>query len=239
VSFLKSKATSKKRFGGAQAKNESAQASAIADMLAREKEEAARPRTGKPGPEMPVYGKPPEVSPKEQAARQKELDEKIKANQPPAPRPGIVPPKVSPEELQKMRQNRDKLLQKAQDLRNALKVPPPPVKTGAPPMPVRPVPRVITDPVRPAPTSPNVTQGLTPIDNNTTATSPVRPKPTPSPAPMPAVRGPFNTPDGNFDASKAPPLPPGAVYKKGGKVASTSRRGDGIAQRGKTKGKYI
>ena len=37
---------------------------------------------------------------------------------------------------------------------------------------------------------------------------------------------------------KAPPLPDGAVYKKGGKV-SASRRADGIAQRGKTRGKYI
>ena len=28
-------------------------------------------------------------------------------------------------------------------------------------------------------------------------------------------------------------------YKRGGKVNSASRRGDGIAQRGKTKGKYL
>jgi hypothetical protein len=149
--------------------------------------------------------------------------------QPPAPRPGIVPPKVNPEELQQMRLKRDQgmkvaeqsrlnaqaLQQKADQMRQTL-----PVKTGAPPMPVKPAPRVITDPVRPTPT-------------------PAPMPAAPSTAPMSAVRGPFNTPDGNFDASKAPPLPPGAVYKKGGKVASTSRRGDGIAQRGKTKGKYI
>ena len=141
---------------------------------------------------------------------------------------------VTPAGLQQMRQNRDQLMQKADQsrlnaqqmqqksdqMRQAL-----PVKPSAPPMPVNPAPRAITDPVQPTPT--------------------------PSPAPMPAVRGPFNAPDGNFDASKAPPLPPGAVYKKGGKVkkmasggmtsksssSPASRRGDGIAQRGKTKGR--
>jgi len=50
--------------------------------------------------------------------------------------------------------------------------------------------------------------------------------------------GGFNTPTGKFDPSTAPALPDGAVYKKGGKV-SASRRADGIAQRGKTRGKYI
>ena len=33
-------------------------------------------------------------------------------------------------------------------------------------------------------------------------------------------------------------LPPGAAFKKGGKVSASSRA-DGIAQRGKTRGKYI
>jgi len=70
-----------------------------------------------------------------------------------------------------------------------------------------------------------------------------------APAPMAPAGGGFNTPTGQFNASTAPPLPPGAVYKKGGKVkakkmasggmtskaSSASKRADGIAQRGKTK----
>ena len=41
------------------------------------------------------------------------------------------------------------------------------------------------------------------------------------------------------DAEKAKGMPAGAVpgMKKGGKVASASKRADGIAQRGKTRGK--
>lgn len=37
-------------------------------------------------------------------------------------------------------------------------------------------------------------------------------------------------------AAAAPTAPP---YKKGGSVSSASRRGDGIAQRGKTRGKCV
>ena len=34
-------------------------------------------------------------------------------------------------------------------------------------------------------------------------------------------------------------LTPSKTFKKGGKVAGASKRGDGIAQRGKTRGKYM
>jgi hypothetical protein len=38
----------------------------------------------------------------------------------------------------------------------------------------------------------------------------------------------------------APQAKPGQIaYKKGGSTSKTSSRGDGIAQRGKTKGRYI
>jgi hypothetical protein len=36
-----------------------------------------------------------------------------------------------------------------------------------------------------------------------------------------------------------PPSPMGGGMKKGGKVSSASSRGDGIAQRGKTKGRFV
>jgi hypothetical protein len=38
-------------------------------------------------------------------------------------------------------------------------------------------------------------------------------------------------------APRGPGMPPG--FKKGGSVSSASKRGDGIAQRGKTKGRYL
>jgi len=41
-------------------------------------------------------------------------------------------------------------------------------------------------------------------------------------APAPTTGG-FNTPTGQFDASTAPPLPPGAVYKKGGYISKDGK----------------
>lgn len=97
-------------------------------------------------------------------------------------------------------------------------------------------PKVITDPVRPTPTSG---------------------RPTTSGAPMPAGGGGAPAP-GTERMVSAPP-PPGAVYKKGGNVkrmasgnmksvtkmasggsvSKASSRGDGIAQRGKTRGRML
>lgn len=51
--------------------------------------------------------------------------------------------------------------------------------------------------------------------------------------PMPMPRGPM-------PMTNVKPPPPGMAMKKGGKVkSSASKRADGIAQRGKTKGKII
>ena len=57
------------------------------------------------------------------------------------------------------------------------------------------------------------------------------------------------TPNANSNAAPTPGLPsasdsmakltPSKTFKKGGKVAGASKRGDGIAQRGKTRGKYM
>jgi hypothetical protein len=46
-----------------------------------------------------------------------------------------------------------------------------------------------------------------------------------------------NNDDGPFGPIKKPSNP--FNLKKGGKVSSASRRADGIAQRGKTKGRYL
>jgi hypothetical protein len=53
----------------------------------------------------------------------------------------------------------------------------------------------------------------------------------------------------NSNAAPTPGLPsasdslakltPSKTFKKGGKVAGASKRGDGIAQRGKTRGRYL
>lgn len=95
------------------------------------------------------------------------------------------------------------------------------------------------------------------------ASTPVQPKvqaaaPTPTPTPTPVASTPAPAPSTPAPASSTPApaggrqqwamsqngpvqstLPEGAVFKKGGKVNSASRRGDGIAQRGKTKGRYL
>ena len=50
-----------------------------------------------------------------------------------------------------------------------------------------------------------------------------------------------NKAEEDAEKAKAKGMPAGAVpgMKKGGKVASASKRADGIVQRGKTKGRYI
>ena len=75
------------------------------------------------------------------------------------------------------------------------------------------------------------------------------PTPTPTPTPVSSTPAPASStpaPAGGrqqWAMSQNGPvqstLPEGAVFKKGGKVNSASRRGDGIAQRGKTKGRYL
>jgi hypothetical protein len=40
-------------------------------------------------------------------------------------------------------------------------------------------------------------------------------------------------------ATAQPATPAAPAFKKGGKVASASKRGDGIAQRGKTRGRMV
>ena len=60
-----------------------------------------------------------------------------------------------------------------------------------------------------------------------------------APNASPGLPGP-NTSPGLPTATEAMnKLSPGSTFKKGGKVASASKRGDGIAQRGKTRGRYM
>jgi hypothetical protein len=89
-----------------------------------------------------------------------------------------------------------------------------------------------------------------PADLPAPTSAPVRmpaamPMATPAAMDVPVMRGSANTPmrsgsppAGFYDLPTTPP-PPGAVYKKGGKVSSASKRADGIATKGKTKGTMI
>lgn len=73
------------------------------------------------------------------------------------------------------------------------------------------------------------------------------PKPTPAPAPQPMPRPTPTTMGGRVNPMGAPAKTatgPGLAQnipamKKGGSVSKASSRGDGIAQRGKTKGRYL
>ncbi len=106
-----------------------------------------------------------------------------------------------------------------------------------PPMPKRPDPLPLPpkrpDPIpsRPEPTRPTppMPKRPTPMPQPVKPLPPMEPKrPTPMPTPdrgsMPALR-PTGKPSNQME------------YKKGGSVPSASKRGDGIAQRGKTRGK--
>jgi hypothetical protein len=114
----------------------------------------------------------------------------------------------------------------------ATKMPMPTVKTAPRPAPVKqaPAPRPIVArpvaPPKPAPVQPSIGAKVPGVP----ISDPYMPRPTGNfqgdtsvpnmntiGATAPTTGG-FNTPNGQFDASNAAPLPPGAVYKKGGYV---------------------
>ena len=117
--------------------------------------------------------------------------------------------------------------------------------------PVRPI-----KPTQPMPTKPGVNppprgpRGVGPTDGPsrpmpapTTPPPPVKPSAPPMPVgPGAGAMGGGMPPAGNVQQTVSGGPPPnygGMTMKKGGKVASAPRRGDGIAQRGKTKGRFI
>jgi len=174
--------------------------------------------------------------------------------------PMIPPKKPTPvrdarkEQLMLAKQERDMRMAEKAAKKAATKPPPPP-------MPDRPMPRPPQKPMSggraPPPTD------FDPLQNPTSGGPPPmpdRPMPRPPQKPMSGGRAP---PPTDFDplqnpTSGGPPpkdfkpfnlgndtptpvqnviQPPG--MKRGGSVNSASRRGDGIAQRGKTKGRYL
>jgi hypothetical protein len=207
-------------------------------MIARQKAEIARLKTGKPGPEMPVMGRLPAPSSKEKAEQQKKLDAKIKANQPAAkPMPMPFKPDYT-----------DPVMP-----RSPMVVPP---RTGVlPSKPANaPMEQVEIDKQK-AQAEMLAKQNYAPNPGVGKPTSPGMGGPTPVPKtpPPPVQSQPSHT--GNIKSiPKTPPAPVkpafamkrgGAVknkpakYSSGGSVSKASSRGDGIAQRGKTKGRYI
>ena len=178
-------------------------AMAEAAMASRQMEELARPRSGKPGPFMPVVGDMPELSPAEKAAYKKEMDAKIKARQP------AVKPKPAP----------------APRVPAARKFDAQPAKRAPVPM------------------------EQVEIDKaNKLAAMPQSKMPQPGTMPQAAAK-PMMTPTtaGPTAVPTAPAMKRGGKvrdkssekFSSGGSTGQASKRGDGIAQRGKTKGRYI
>lgn len=111
------------------------------------------------------------------------------------------------------------------------RIPPPRPTTPVPPRPATPVDpipprRIIRDPVPPLPVSP---RPPTP-----TPETPRPPTPTPPPTPVPQPKQDVGI--GKFMQDQV--NKPRAMLKTGGAVKA-SKRGDGIAQRGKTKGRMV
>ena len=136
------------------------------------------------------------------------------------------------------------------------------LKPKTPPPPVKPTPRVITDPVRPTtpmpvpktPPPPVRSDILTKVNPNSNFQGDTRvPNLNTIGAPMPSGGGGMPAP-GTENMPMAPSPTGGAFgmkrggsvrnkpatkFSSGGSVSKASSRGDGIAQRGKTRGKYI
>lgn len=164
-------------------------------------------------------------------------------------------------ELQaKVMQDRENKLQliKEMQLKNKLNKPTPPIS----PVPLKPSgPTTTTDPVRPAPTSVqnlmdklqgNNLQGKMPLPPTTptgTGAPMASVNPPPTGALMGASDGPYNMT--TIKGIQSQPLPSTNTFRRGGAVRSkpqtkssssssvskASKRGDGIAQRGKTRGR--
>lgn len=187
-----------------------------AAMASKKMAELARPKSGEPGPFMPVMGGMPELSPAEKAANKKELDAKIKAHQPAAkPKPAPAP------------------------TREAASLPR--------------VPAVRKFDIQPAKRAPVPMEQVEIDKANKLAAMPQSKMPQPGTMPQANIK-----PQAQMAAAQKMPQPgtmPQAApaMKRGGKVrdkssekfssggstGQASKRGDGIAQRGKTKGRYI
>jgi hypothetical protein len=226
-------------------------------MLDMQKEQAARPRTGAPGPEMPTFGPEPEMSPADKAREAVELAKKVTANTPkPTPvkdarknvqdeRSQLMAAKT---QLDMAKQARDQMMaKKAATGKTPSARPVPKPTTGIPdldtPMLLAPPPTPGYDmppPMAPAPRPFNMGNDLPPIRS--------------SPTPEPGYNMPSAMPGGKpggalMTIPKAPSQSmamrkggavrskPQTKFASGGSVGGASRRGDGIAQRGKTKGR--
>lgn len=254
-----------------------AQQKAMAEeaMASRRKEELARPRSGTPGPFMPVMGGTPKISPKEAKANQDELNARIKANQPaakpkPAPAPSVpaarkfdiqpakrAPVPMEPVEVAKAKAQADIMAKKTTGPSpgnpstgiptNASTRPAPmapmPLKPGTAPMPEKPYPvtgnngnlasKLPTGMMTPQP----VVQPGTVPPANAVPMAPSNPGGPSSGLGRTAQLGSQNIPlmkRGGKVRNK-----PAAKFSSGGSTSKASSRGDGIAQRGKTKGRYI
>ena len=188
------------------------QAQAIEAVRARQKEDAKNPKTGGPAPEMPVVGGTPNVSPSDKAKYAAEIARKT---------PQIVPStRRIQEQPQASTQSQANVMRDYYASRQrAAQAQPTPTKPIAPP--VTPIaPKIITKPIAPP---------VTPIAPKI-ITDPVQPTPSTSTGPstpmVPSMKR------GGAVRSK-----PQTKFASGGSVGSASRRGDGIAQRGKTKGR--
>lgn len=224
----------------------------------------------RPTPQMPIYGKPPKLSPKEKAARQKELDAKIKANQP-APKPAPTPaPKPIQKDMEQVKDTIQNKLSKSGNSEAAIKsaIEAARAKQLAPKTAPKPAPRsALPQPVSKPSSMPmeqveinkqkaqaemSAKQNYAPSPGVGKPTSPGMGGPMPDPgkgsnmqgfgmgAPMNSPAGPGTT-AGNMAMKRGGSVrnKPAAKFSSGGSTSKASSRGDGIAKRGKTKGRYI
>jgi hypothetical protein len=224
------------------------QAQAMADEAAMQKEMAARPRTGVAGPEMPTFGDQ-SISPVEKAKQAKDLAAKIKANTPSPIPPQQNTPRlpVKPSVPQATPTNTPRL----------------PVKPSVP----QATPTLTIDKsYYGKPTSPSLNTRSAVVQSTSSGPVDSRGGYDDSKYVSPSMgagagfgslsTGPqFNPALLTGTPKQTAPLGAGAgtpmrkggkvkasSYKSGGnvsKASSASRRGDGIAQRGKTKGRMI
>ena len=196
-------------------------------MIARQKAEVARPKTGKPGPEMPVMGRLPAPSSKKKAEQQKKLDAKIKANQPALkPALGVLPSKPANAPMEQV------------EIDKANKITAIP-QTKMPQANTVPNAQMAAMQKMPQPnTAPPSNMSVVPNLKGTGFSV--------GPNGMPQLGGSSNmmssSPAGGVPAMKrggSVRSKPAAKFSSGGSTKKTLSRGDGIAQRGKTKGRYI
>lgn len=257
-----------------------AQQKAMAEeaMASRQMEELARPRSGEPGPFMPVMGDIPKISPKEAKANRDDLNAKIKANQPaakpePAPAPrvpavrkfDIQPAKRAPVLMEPVEVAKAKKAKAQADMMAKKPTGPSPgnpsmgtpTNAGTRPAPMAPMP--LKPDTAPMPEKPYPVTGNNGNLASKLPTGMMTPQPTVQPGTVPpanAIPMAPSNPGGPSSGlgrtaqlgSQNIPLmkrggkvrnKPAAKFSSGGSTSKASSRGDGIAQRGKTKGRYI